>query len=190
MECHNPGVRFPVLGSGILELFCFKGPQDPVPDLSGSLGMACMTFLQVFVCCVFLYPFSDFEPKKHAKMESKSTQNRWKMMSVAILKKVSANVPKILDFSFIFQDNKLIKILEKSVLVAIKMETRKQTQQIIDKSQKMSKINLKMGALTRSFFGHLASFFCARRPWEPKWLPSLPKSFQDQSKPRFPSIFC
>ena len=28
-----------------------------------------------------------------------------------------------------------------------------------------------MGALTRSFFGHLAFFFCARRPWEPKWLP-------------------
>ena len=25
------------------------------------------------------------------------------------------------------------------------------------------------------FLGHLASFFCARRPWEPKWLPSLPQ---------------
>ena len=33
----------------------------------------------------------------------------------------------------------------------------------------------KMGAQTRSFFGHLAPFFCARRPWEPKWLPSLPQ---------------
>ena len=33
----------------------------------------------------------------------------------------------------------------------------------------------KLGAQTRSFFGHLASFFCARRPWEPKWLPSLPQ---------------
>ena len=33
----------------------------------------------------------------------------------------------------------------------------------------------KMGAHTRSIFGHLAPFFCARRPWEPKWLPSLPQ---------------
>ena len=32
----------------------------------------------------------------------------------------------------------------------------------------------KMKAQTRSFFGHLASFFCARRAWEPKLLPSLP----------------
>ena len=32
----------------------------------------------------------------------------------------------------------------------------------------------KMGAQTRSFFGHLAPFFCARRPWEPKWLPRPP----------------
>ena len=29
----------------------------------------------------------------------------------------------------------------------------------------------KMGAQTPSFFGHLASLFCARRPREPKWLP-------------------
>ena len=28
-----------------------------------------------------------------------------------------------------------------------------------------------MEAQRRSFFGHLAPFFCARRPWEPKWLP-------------------
>ena len=48
-------------------------------------------------------------------------------------------------------------------------------------------MDLKMGAQTRSFFGHLAPFFYARRPWEPKWPPS-PKSPQDQSKPRFPSI--
>ena len=53
----------------------------------------------------------------------------------------------------------------------------------------MSKMDPKMGAQTRSFFGHLAPFFCARRPWEPKWLPSLPQEPQDQSKPRFPLIF-
>ena len=39
----------------------------------------------------------------------------------------------------------------------------------------MSKMDPKMGAQTRSFFGHLASFFRARRPWEPKWRPSLPQ---------------
>ena len=39
----------------------------------------------------------------------------------------------------------------------------------------MSKMDPKMGAQTRSFFGRLASFFRARRPWEPKWLPSLPQ---------------
>ena len=39
----------------------------------------------------------------------------------------------------------------------------------------MTKINPKMGAQTRSFVGHLAPFFFARRPWEPKWLPSLPQ---------------
>ena len=33
----------------------------------------------------------------------------------------------------------------------------------------------KMGAQTWSFFGHLAPFFRARRPWEPKWLPSPPQ---------------
>ena len=38
----------------------------------------------------------------------------------------------------------------------------------------MSKMNPKMGAQTRSFCGHLAPFFCARRPWEPKWLPRPP----------------
>ena len=37
-------------------------------------------------------------------MEPKSTENQWKMMSVAILKKVSGNVFKIFDFSFIFQE--------------------------------------------------------------------------------------
>ena len=38
----------------------------------------------------------------------------------------------------------------------------------------MLNMDSKMGAHTRSFFGHLAPFFCARRPWEPKWLPSPP----------------
>ena len=33
----------------------------------------------------------------------------------------------------------------------------------------------KMGAHTRLFFGHLAPFFCARRPWEPKWFRNLPQ---------------
>ena len=35
----------------------------------------------------------------------------------------------------------------------------------------MSKMDRKMGAQTRSFFGHLPPFFCARRPW----VPSLPQ---------------
>ena len=65
--------------------------------------------------------------------------------------------------------------MKKSVLVAIKMETRKRTQKKIEKSRKISKMDPKMGAQTRSFFSHLALFFCARRPWEPKWLPSLPQ---------------
>ena len=80
--------------------------------------------------------------------------------------------------------------MKKSVLVAVKMETRKRMQKHIDKSRKMSKMDPKMGAQTRSFFGHLAPFFRARRPWEPKWRPSLPKSPEGQSKPRFLSIFC
>ena len=66
-----------------------------------------------------------------------------------------------------------MKIHEKSV--AIKMETKKTMQKNIEKSWKMSKMDPKMGAQTRSFFGHLAFFFCARRPWEPKWLPSPPQ---------------
>ena len=69
----------------------------------------------------------------------------------------------------------MIKIHEKSVLVAIKMETKKTMQKNIEKSWKRSKMDPKMGAQTRSFFGHLAPFFRARRPWEPKWLPSLPQ---------------
>ena len=64
---------------------------------------------------------------------------------------------------------------EKSVLVAIKMETRKRTQKNCGKERKMSKMDSNMGSQTRSFFGHLAPFFRARRPWEPKWLPSLPQ---------------
>ena len=63
----------------------------------------------------------------------------------------------------------------KSILVAIKMETRKRIQKNIEKSRKMSKMDPKMGAQTRSFFGRLAPFFRARRHWEPKWLPSLPQ---------------
>ena len=39
----------------------------------------------------------------------------------------------------------------------------------------MSKLDLQMGARTRSFFGHLAPFFCARRPWEPKCSQGLPQ---------------
>ena len=70
---------------------------------------------------------------------------------------------------------KVIKIHEKSVLVAIKMETKKTMHKNINKSWNMSKMDPKMGAQTRSFFGHLAPFFRARRPWEPKWLPSLPQ---------------
>ena len=34
----------------------------------------------------------------------------------------------------------------------------------------------KMGAQTRSFFGHLAPFFRARRPWEPKWRKPPPRA--------------
>ena len=48
-------------------------------------------------------------------------------------------------------------------------------QKNIEKSWKMSKMDPKMGAQARSFFGHLAPFFCSRRPWEPKWRPSLPQ---------------
>ena len=66
-----------------------------------------------------------------------------------------------------------MKIHEKSVLVAIKIETTKRTQRNIEKSRKMLKMDPKMEAQTRSFFYHLAPFFRARRPWEPKWLPSL-----------------
>ena len=69
----------------------------------------------------------------------------------------------------------MIKIHEKSVLVAIKMETKKTMQKNIEKSWNMSKMDTEMGAQTRSFLGHLASFFHARRPWEPKWLQSLPQ---------------
>ena len=70
---------------------------------------------------------------------------------------------------------KVIKIHEKSVLVAIKMETKNTVQNNIDKSWNMSKMDPKMRAQTRWFFVHLAPFFRARRPWEPKWLPSLPQ---------------
>ena len=94
------------------------------------------------------------------------------------MKKATKNDPK-----------NVIKIHEKSVLVAIKMETRKRMQKNIEKSGKMSKMDPKMGAQTWSFFGHLAPFVRARRPWEPKWLPSLRQEPQGQSKPRFPSIF-
>jgi hypothetical protein len=79
----------------------------------------------------------------------------------------------------------VIKIHEKSVLVAIKVETRKRTSKKIEYSREMSKMDPKMGAQTRSFCGHLAFFFRARRPWEPKWLPSLP---QEPPKPVQASI--
>ena len=68
-----------------------------------------------------------------------------------------------------------MKIHEKSVLVAIKMETRKKCKKKIETSRKKSKMDPQMGAHTRSFFGQLTFFFRARRPWEPKWLQSLPQ---------------
>ena len=69
----------------------------------------------------------------------------------------------------------MIKIHEKSVLVTIKMETRKRTQQ---KHRKITE-NVENGAQNGSpdvvIFWSSGFFFCARRPWEPKWLPSLPQ---------------
>ena len=51
----------------------------------------------------------------------------------------------------------------------------------------------KIGARTRSFYGHLAPFFCARRPWEPKWLarppPRAPKTSPSLDFQRFWMIF-
>ena len=75
-------------------LNCFKGPQDPL-----SNGVRDF-FAGMFLLSFFVSIFSDFNTKKHPKMESKSTQNQWKMVSVAIFKKVSGNVPKIFDFFF------------------------------------------------------------------------------------------
>ena len=60
------------------------------------------------------------------------------------------------------------------MLVAIKTETRKRTQQKHRTITENVKNDPKMGARTRSFLGHLAPFFCARQPWEPKWLPRSP----------------
>ena len=50
------------------------------------------------------------------------------------------------------------------------METRKRMQKNIENYREMSKMDPKMEPRR---FGHLAPFFCARRPWESKWLPSL-----------------
>ena len=54
-------------------LNCFKGPQDPVPDCRDLLRDF---FAGMFLLCFFVSIFSDFNTKKHPKMESKSTQNR------------------------------------------------------------------------------------------------------------------
>ena len=62
VECHNPGVRFLVLGSGILELFSL--------DLPGLVGITRMIFLQVCFCCAFWFStFSQFN-KKHPQIKS------------------------------------------------------------------------------------------------------------------------
>ena len=61
-------------------LNCFKGPQDPFPDFPGSLGISrdCLHdfFAVMFLLCFVVSIFSDFNSKKHPKIESKSTQNR------------------------------------------------------------------------------------------------------------------
>ena len=49
---------------------------------------------------------------------------------------------------------------------------RKRTQKKHPKI-KETKMDPKRGARTRSCFGRLVIFFCARLPWEPKWLPRL-----------------
>ena len=74
----------------------------------------------------------------------------------------------------------MIKIHETSVLVAIKMETRKRMQKNIEKSRKMSKMDPKMGAQTRSVFGHLVFFFLCQTAlgaqMAPKPLSRAPKT--------------
>ena len=52
---------------------------------------------------VIFWSSGSFFPCQTALGASKSTQNRWKMMSVAILKKVSEHVPKIFDFLLFFK---------------------------------------------------------------------------------------
>ena len=68
----------------------------------------------------------------------------------------------------------MIKIHEKSVLVAIKMETKKAMQKNIEKSWKMSKMDPKIKGPDAVIFWSSGIFCCAIWPWETKWLPRLP----------------
>ena len=104
---HQWSVIMPGLGCqpGILD--SFKGPQGEVP---GLVGIGRMTFLQVCFCCVFLYPFFlTLTPTSIPKWSPTRPNIDEKMMLVAILKKVSVNLPKIFDFSLIFQKADALK---------------------------------------------------------------------------------
>ena len=68
----NALVRFS--SPGIWEsLNCFKGPQEPGPDLLNPLHDF---FAGMFLLSFFVSIFLNFNNKKHPKGESKSTQNR------------------------------------------------------------------------------------------------------------------
>ena len=71
---HCAGVRFLVLGSGVLEWFFL--------DLPGLVGITRMIFVAgMFLLCFLVSIFSQFN-KKHPQIEAKSIQSRRNMMSV------------------------------------------------------------------------------------------------------------
>ena len=84
--------------------------MEPQGEVLGLVGFSWIFLHDIFAgmfllcfCCILL--FRSYH-QKHPKMELKIDE---KMMSVAILKKVSENVPNIFSFSLIFQGTDVLK---------------------------------------------------------------------------------
>ena len=100
-----------------------------------------------------------------------------------------ADNPETYEKNFQQSSKKVIKIHEKSVLVAIKMETRKRMQKKLKNNGKCRKWTPKWEPRRGHFLIIWLLFSVPDGPGSPNGSQASPKSPQGQSKPRFPAIF-
>ena len=102
-----PELGLPVLGSGSLN--CFKGPQDPGPDLPGSIGISRLIFCRYVFAVFFDILFSEFYHQKASQNGVQIDPKSMKSDVGSLLEKSIRRCIKNFDFSVIFQKADVLK---------------------------------------------------------------------------------